>query len=300
MTPAAHIPAVHAPVGEMQPTAGPGAPPSETSVTPPSPVTWSTVIDSGLTGRVVLVTGGAGNIGAAVSRAFAAQGARVAVHCAPGAARTGSREHDRQPDAAQRAFIASLPGAAGVVGDFLDPGAAAGVLDQAEARLGPVDVIVNNAAHAEEADSFGTITGAGLERTFRVNAVVPALLIAELARRLPRDAPESSASVVNISTDAARGFPGQVAYGMSKAALESLTRGAALDLGPRIRVNAVAPGPVQTGWMDDELVARVVPDIPMGRVGTPADIADACVFLASAQARWITGQVVQVAGGHWL
>ncbi|MGW7412337.1 SDR family oxidoreductase [Streptomyces sp. NPDC054863] len=61
--------------------------------------------------------------------------------------------------------------------------------------------------------------------------------------------------------------------------------GAALDIGPRIRVNAVAPGPVQTGWMSDELIAQVVPDIPMARVGTPADIADACVFLAPAQAR---------------
>ncbi|MFD4235775.1 SDR family oxidoreductase [Streptomyces sp. NPDC058542] len=64
---------------------------------------------------------------------------------------------------------------------------------------------------------------------------------------------------------------------MSKAALESLTRGAAVDLGPRIRVNAVAPGPIQTGWMDDELVNKVVPSIPMNRVGHPTDIADACV-----------------------
>ena len=67
-----------------------------------------------------------------------------------------------------------------------------------------------------------------------------------------------------------------------------------------MRVNAVAPGPVQTGWMDDALVAAVTPDIPLGRVGEPADVADAVVFLASRQARWITGQVIQVVGGHWL
>ncbi len=67
-----------------------------------------------------------------------------------------------------------------------------------------------------------------------------------------------------------------------------------------ITVNAVAPGPVQTGWMTPELVEQVLPWIPLRRVGTPEDIADAIVFLASAQARWITGQVIQVAGGHAL
>jgi len=67
-----------------------------------------------------------------------------------------------------------------------------------------------------------------------------------------------------------------------------------------VRVNAVAPGPIQTGWMTDELVDAVEQKIPLGRVGTPEDIADACVFLASHQARCITGQVLQVAGGHAL
>lgn len=134
----------------------------------------------------------------------------------------------------------------------------------------------------------------------RVNLTAPAMLMAEFARRVPDGAPKGSRSVVNISTDAARGFPGQVAYGASKGALESLTRGAAQDLAPAIRVNAVAPGPVQTGWMSDAVVESVLPSIPLGRVGSPEDIADAVVFLASHQARWITGQVVQVAGGHWL
>ncbi|WP_423463075.1 SDR family NAD(P)-dependent oxidoreductase [Promicromonospora sp. MS192] len=257
------------------------------------------MIDPGLSGKTVLVTGGGMNIGAAVSRAFAAQGARVAVHHVGGSA-SGSREHARAATDEVHAFVASLPGAVAVEADFLVPGAAARLMDQVTARLGPVDVLVNNAAHAEESDSFDTVGEAGFERTYRVNAVVPAMLVAELARRLPDDAAPGSVSVVNISTDAARGFPGQVSYGTSKAALESLTRGAAVDLGPRIRVNAVAPGPVQTGWMSDELVDAVVPAIPLGRVGDPADIADAVVFLASHQARWITGQVVQVAGGHFL
>jgi len=108
-------------------------------------------------------------------------------------------------------------------------------------------------------------------------------------------------SIINISTDSARAFAGQIGYGTSKAALEALTRATALDLAASgIRVNAVAPGPVQTGWITPELVDQVAAIVPMQRLGEPADIADAVVFLASHEARWITGQVLQVAGGHAL
>ena len=252
----------------------------------------------------MLVTGGAANIGAAISRAFAAQGARVAVHYVGGPA-SNSLEHRRPADDQVAAFVETLPGALAFEADFLRPGAAGELFDAVCERFGRIDVLVNNAATGMTDDTFATITQDGLEHTLRVNAVVPALLTAELVRRLPptwpgRPGAVPEACVINISTDAARGFPGQVGYGASKGALESMTRGAARDLGPRVRVNAVAPGPVQTGWMDDALVAAVTPDIPLGRVGEPADVADAVVFLASHQARWITGQVIQVAGGHWL
>jgi 3-oxoacyl-[acyl-carrier protein] reductase len=75
----------------------------------------------------------------------------------------------------------------------------------------------------------------------------------------------------------------------------------AIEVGPLgITVNAVAPGPVQTGWISEDLERQVLPSIPLGRLGTPEDIADAIVFLASEQAKWITGQIIQVAGGHAL
>jgi 3-oxoacyl-[acyl-carrier protein] reductase len=251
------------------------------------------MIDTGLTGQVVLVTGGAGGIGAAISRAFAAEGARVVIHHLGkrSTAPDGVTWEHTLPDGAE-ALAAELGGTA-VSTDLADPDAAARLFDAA----GQVDVIVNNAAHCESPDTIDTLTAAGLERHYRVNAVAPALLTAELARRADGRRP----CVVNISTDAARAFPGQLGYGTSKAALEAFTRAAALDLGPTgIRVNAVAPGPVQTGWMTDDLVEQVRQLVPLGRPGDPTDIADAVVFLASRQARWITGQVLQVAGGHAL
>lgn len=258
------------------------------------------MLDTGLTDAVVLVTGGAGGIGAAVSHAFAAQGSRVAVHRHAGSSGSpeGVRWEHTFPERHSAEDLAETLGdAMAVTADLTEDGSAARLFDEVESELGPVDVLINNAAHCESPDSYDALSGDGLSRHYRVNAIAPALLIAELANRRA----ERGGCVVNISTDAARAFPGQVGYGSSKAALEALTRGAALDLGPQgLRVNAVAPGPVQTGWMSDEVVETVREMIPLGRVGTPEDVADACVFLASRQARWITGQIIQVAGGHSL
>ncbi|MFD5348881.1 SDR family NAD(P)-dependent oxidoreductase, partial [Streptomyces anulatus] len=256
--------------------------------------------DTGLAQQIVLVTGGSTGIGRAISRAFATEGARVAVHYyVPEQASPPGKRREHATPAAEAADLArELGDAITVAADLSEPDAADRLFDDVEARLGPVDVLVNNAAHCESPDTVDALTAAGLERHYRVNVTAPALLTAALAHRA-RDG--RSPCVVNISTDAARAFPGQIGYGTSKAALEAFTRAAALDLGRSgIRVNAVAPGPVQTGWMDTALIDRVREAIPMGRVGEPEDIADAVVFLASHQARWITGQVLQVAGGHAL
>ncbi|MCK1798870.1 SDR family oxidoreductase [Streptomyces sp. XM4193] len=260
------------------------------------------MIDTRLHGRNVLVTGGSANIGAAISRAFAAQGARVAIHhlTEERPAPEGTRWGHLTPEAAGAEELARelANGSAAVSADLSVPRAPARLIAEATELLGPLDVLVNNAAHCESPDTVDSLTAESLERHYRVNVVAPALLIAEAARL--HDGGRSLA-VVNLSTDAARAFPGQIGYGTSKAALEALTRATALDLaGRNIRVNAVAPGPVQTGWMDGELVAEVRRTVPLGRPGEPEDIADAVVFLASHQARWITGQVLQVAGGHAL
>ncbi|GAA4985101.1 3-oxoacyl-[acyl-carrier protein] reductase [Nonomuraea thailandensis] len=206
------------------------------------------MIDTRLSGQNVLVTGGAGNIGAAISRAFAAEGARVAIH---------HLARDRPaPEGVEQAYVTPAAdvatalarelgnGAYTVSADLPEPDAAARLVDEATRRAGPINVLVNNAAHCEVPDGVDTLTHGSLERHYRVNAIAPALLTAEVARRRRGDEP---LCVVNISTDAARAFPGQTGYGTSKAALEALTRSNALDLAARgVRVNAVAPGPVQS------------------------------------------------------
>lgn len=135
-----------------------------------------------------------------------------------------------------------------------------------------------------------------IDNTFAVNVRGSILMTREFIKHH-----SDYGRIINISTDASQIFAGQITYGASKATLEALTRSIALEVAPYgITVNCVSPGPTQTGWIDDEFEKVIVPLIPMGKLIQPEDIAETVLFLASEQARMITGQVIKVSGGKAL
>lgn len=165
-------------------------------------------------------------------------------------------------------------------------------------RYGKIDVLVNNAAVDDENgfDTIEKITQNVIDGTFAVNVRGSILMMREFIK-----CRKDYGRIINISTDAAQIFAGQITYGASKATLEALTRSIAIEVGKYgITVNCVAPGPTQTGWIDDDLAKAVIPSIPIGELIQPEDIAETILFLASKQARMLTGQVIKVSGGHAL
>jgi 3-oxoacyl-[acyl-carrier protein] reductase len=265
-----------------------------------------------LTGHVALITGSNHGIGAATARTLAACGARVLVTYLriDQAVDTSSPDRYRSQRASNAdAIVADLrkAGAEAVAleADLADATTPTRLFDHAEATLGPVDILVNNASGwladtftAESSDKFGRalvrVSTETFDRQFAVDARGSAALIAELARRhVARKA--TWGRIVGLTSGNAAGFPGEVSYGAAKAALENYTMSAAQELAPfGITANIVHPGVTDTGWITDE-VRRYVESRPdLGHIAQPDDVARIVAFLVSNEARLITGNILRL------
>lgn len=270
------------------------------------------MIDYGLKNRVALITG-ANNpqgIGATTAIAFAREGAKVVLIYKK---IFRSFDKDKTDKNGPDRYYEANAGNADIVdnklkemnadymiieSDISNEDAVEEIYSAVLKRYGRIDVLVNNAAVDDENgfDTIEKITRDVIDDTFAVNVRGSILMIREMIKHRG-----DYGRIINISTDASQIFAGQITYGASKATLEALTRSIALEVGQYgITVNCVAPGPTQTGWIDDELEKSVIPLIPMGKLIQPEDIAETILFLASNKAKMLTGQVIKVSGGHAL
>ena len=270
------------------------------------------MINYGLKDKVALITG-ANNpqgIGATTALAFAREGAKIALVYKKIPRSFDESKTDR--NGADRYFAANAGGADLVESKLKEMGADYLIIEsdisnenavkeiylQILARFGKIDILVNNAADGDMdgIDTIEKITREVIDDTFAVNVRGTILMTREfIAHR------GDYGRIINLSTDSAQIFAGQITYGASKATIEALTRSIALEVAQYgITVNCVAPGPTQTGWIDEDFEKVVCPLIPMGKLIQPEDIAETLLFLASEQARMLTGQVIKVSGGHAL
>lgn len=246
--------------------------------------------------RVMAITGAGKGIGAAVARLAAARGHDLLLTW-------GS-------DAAAAEATAAACRAAGaavelVQADAADPAATARAFAALDARFGRLDAFVGNAGITGPASDFLSSSDETWSRVFAVNVLGLATACREAARRMARSRGGQGGGIVCVSSRApAFGSPFEfVHYAASKGAVDVLVRGLAKELaGEGLRVNAVAPGMIDTEIHAragiPERVARIVPGVPMQRLGTPDEVAEAVLWLASEQASYVTGAVLDVSGGR--
>jgi NAD(P)-dependent dehydrogenase (short-subunit alcohol dehydrogenase family) len=243
-----------------------------------------------LAGLKTLITGGDSGIGRAVAIAFAREGADVAIGY-----------HQEEADAEDTVRLIEAAGRQGMAipGDLASEDACRALIDRVVADFGRIDVLVNNAATQRRRDAVDDIPTDEWERIVRTNLTAPFLLCREAAAHM-----EPGASIINVaSIQAAKPSGPLLAYATTKGGLVTFSKGLAeLFMGRGIRVNVVAPGPVWTPLVasttDPDELTNFGGGTLLGRPAQPAELAGAFVFLASAAASYITGEVLAVTGGE--
>jgi len=237
-------------------------------------------------GQVVIVTGAGHGIGRAVAERFADEGGRVVLN-----------DIDRDRAAEVTGGIEAAGGVAvSVVGDIVQTSLVDELFGVTLERFGPVDVLVNNACLIHMARHFLEADETWWDRVLGVNLRAAFVCSLRAARLMVR---RHSGVILNMSSGGAtRAHRGNVAYDASKGGIEAMTRAMALDLAPYgVRVNAVVPGLIRTYDIDEETAARRGEVVPLGRLCAPEDLAGPTVFLATDDARYITGATLVVDGG---
>jgi NAD(P)-dependent dehydrogenase (short-subunit alcohol dehydrogenase family) len=235
-----------------------------------------------MTGRVVIVTGGTRGVGRGIAARFLEAGADVVV--------CGRKEPEALPGRAVL-FVAA---------DVREPEQVERVVDFARSRFGRLDVLVNNAGGSPDADA-ATASPRFSESIIRLNLLAP-LHFAQRANAVMQGQ-DSGGVIVNVaSVSALRPSPGTAAYAAAKAGLLALTQTLAVEWAPKVRVVAVTAGMVRTElahlhYGDEAAQARVAATVPLGRLGEPRDVADACLFLASPLASYVSGASLLLHGG---
>jgi NAD(P)-dependent dehydrogenase (short-subunit alcohol dehydrogenase family) len=245
-----------------------------------------------LADRVALVTGGDSGIGRAVALAFAREGADVVISYLEGEHEDGKRTAELVEDAGRRAVT--------VPGDLTSEAFCRELVDRTVSELGRIDILVNNAAYQmSQPGGIADITTEQFDRVMKTNLYAMFWLCKMALPHMPR-----GGSIINTSSvQASSPSPPLLDYATTKAGIVNFTRGLAQIVAEDgIRVNSVAPGPIWTplipATMPEDKVESFGKSTPLGRAGQPAEVATAFVFLASAEASYITGEVIAVTGGQ--
>lgn len=243
-----------------------------------------------LSGKVALITGGSRGLGAAMAKAFAGQGASVAV---------ASRKLDNCTELAAAIEAETGQECVGMAYHAGEWGANDVLLDAVLERFGRIDVLVNNAGMSPLYDSLSSITEALYDKVLDVNLRGPFRLSAIVGEKM---AASEGGSIINVSSVAAvQPSPVELPYGMAKAGLHALTLGLARAYAPKVRVNCIMPGPFLTdiskAWDMEAFQKRARDNIPLARGGEPDEVVGAALYFATAASSYTTGSILKIDGG---